>query len=129
MAGRQLITGHGEATHLFGIMGGQQTTAAGGQSFLDHRLDDRLAACIQPAGRLIQQQGSRAPLEKPSEAESLTLSGLQTLNRPVAAALGKTETFYGLARGRPVQEMLGDGIAPPAGVSREVTDACAPFGR
>ena len=129
MAGRQLIPGHGEATHLLGIMGDQQTTTADGQSFLDHRLDDRLAACIQPAGRLIQQQGSRAPLEKPSEAESLTLSGLQTLNRPVAAVLGKTEAFYGLARGRPVQEMLGNGIAPPARLGREVTDERAPFGR
>jgi hypothetical protein len=103
MAGRQLITGLGEATHLLGIMGDQQTTAAGGQSFPDHRLDDRLAACIQPAGRLIQQQGSRAALEKP----------------------GETETLYGLARSRPIQEMLGDGIAPPAGLGRELTDARA----
>jgi hypothetical protein len=43
-------------------MGDQQTTAAGGQSFLDDRLDDRLAACVQPAGWLIQQQGSRVAL-------------------------------------------------------------------
>ena len=75
MAGRQLITGHGKAAHLRGIMGDQQTTAAGGQSFLHHRLNDRLAVCIEPTCRLIQQQNSRAALKKPGETEALALSG------------------------------------------------------